>query len=59
MNWWIIFAVAVILITADKIITVANIKAVQKNYPTLFIYYVFSMLLYWQITDIFFFDIIN
>jgi hypothetical protein len=32
-NWNIILAVAIILIFADKALTVMNIKAVEKNYP--------------------------
>ena len=32
-NWWTICIIAIILITVDKGLTVANIKAVQKNNP--------------------------
>lgn len=34
VNWIVIIIAAVLLISADKIITVMNIKAVQKNFPT-------------------------
>jgi len=33
MNWWTIIIVAVVLISLDKGLTYANIKAVQKNHP--------------------------
>ena len=33
MNWTTIFLIAVMLIAADKIITVMNINAVQRNNP--------------------------
>jgi len=33
VNWTIIIAVIIILVSLDKLLTVANIKAVEKNYP--------------------------
>ena len=33
MNWTTVFLIAVVLIAADKVITVMNIKAVQKHSP--------------------------
>lgn len=32
-NWKIVIIVLIILVTADKLITVANINAVKKNFP--------------------------
>jgi hypothetical protein len=34
MNFYTILFIAILLVSADKIITVMNIKAVEKNYPT-------------------------
>ena len=33
MNWTTVFLIAVVLIAADKVITVMNIKAVQRHSP--------------------------
>lgn len=33
MNWYTVFFIMVLLITADKVLTVINIKLVQKNNP--------------------------
>ena len=32
-NWTIVIMIIVILVTADKLLTVANINAVKKNFP--------------------------
>lgn len=32
-NWKIVIVVLILLVTADKLITVANINAVKKNFP--------------------------
>ena len=35
VNWTIVFILIVILVSADKIITYYNIKAVEKNFPAI------------------------
>jgi len=33
INWAIVIAIIIILVSLDKLLTVVNIKAVEKNYP--------------------------
>ena len=33
INWTIVIAIIIILVSLDKLLTVVNIKAVEKNYP--------------------------
>jgi len=33
INWTIVIAIIILLVSIDKILTVINIKAVEKNYP--------------------------
>ena len=33
VNWTTIMIIAIFLVSLDKIITIANIKAIEKNYP--------------------------
>ena len=33
INWTIVIAVIIILVSLDKLLTVVNIKSVEKNYP--------------------------
>ena len=38
-NWTIVILIIICLVAADKILTVANINAVKKNFPDKIYYY--------------------